>query len=410
MDFEYSAKSKEWIARVSAFMDRHVYPNVETFESQHASGDRWVTPQIVHDLKELAKKEGLWNMFMPPHKEHDKGEWHGAGLTNLEYAPLAEIMGRVAWASEVFNCSAPDTGNMEVLHYYGTEEQNVKWLRPLMNGDIRSAFLMTEPAVGSSDATNIETRIERKGDEYVINGRKWWSSGAGRERCKVSILMGKTDPEARTHAQQSMVLVPTDTPGVTVVRNLLVFGYDDRETHSEVLFEDVRVPVTNLLGPEGGGFMMSQARLGPGRIHHCMRLIGMAERALAEMCARVQERVAFGKPIAEQGVVQEWIADSRIEIDQARLLTRHAAWLLDEAGTKGARNEISAIKVVAPTMACKVIDRAIQAFGGAGVSQDTPLAEMYAAARTLRLADGPDEVHRMVIARRELRKYEPARS
>ena len=406
MSFQMTDRAQALQDDLLAFMDEHVYPAEAVYlEQMRESGDPVFHPPIVEELKVEARRRGLWNLFLP-----HATEWT-EGLTNAEYAPLAEITGRSPHlAPEALNCSAPDTGNMELLAMFGTPEQQEQWLKPLLEGEIRSCFSMTEPAVASSDATNIETRIERDGDEYVINGRKWWSSGAGRERCKVSILMGKTDPEARTHAQQSMVLVPTDTPGVTVVRNLLVFGYDDRETHSEVLFEDVRVPVTNLLGPEGGGFMMSQARLGPGRIHHCMRLIGMAERALAEMCARVQERVAFGKPIAEQGVVQEWIADSRIEIDQARLLTRHAAWLLDEAGTKGARNEISAIKVVAPTMACKVIDRAIQAFGGAGVSQDTPLAEMYAAARTLRLADGPDEVHRMVIARRELRKYEPARS
>ena len=406
MSFQMTDRAQALQDDLLAFMDEHVYPAEAVYlEQMRESGDPVFHPPIVEELKVEARRRGLWNLFLP-----HATEWT-EGLTNAEYAPLAEITGRSPHlAPEALNCSAPDTGNMELLAMFGTPEQQEQWLKPLLEGEIRSCFSMTEPAVASSDATNIETRIERDGDEYVINGRKWWSSGAGRERCKVSILMGKTDPEARTHAQQSMVLVPTDTPGVTVVRNLLVFGYDDRETHSEVLFEDVRVPVTNLLGPEGGGFMMSQARLGPGRIHHCMRLIGMAERALAEMCARVQERVAFGKPIAEQGGVQEWIADSRIEIDQARLLTRHAAWLLDEAGTKGARNEISAIKVVAPTMACKVIDRAIQAFGGAGVSQDTPLAEMYAAARTLRLADGPDEVHRMVIARRELRKYEPARS
>ncbi len=405
MSFQMTDRAQALQDELLAFMDERVYPAEAVYlEQMRASGDPVFHPPIVEELKVEARRRGLWNLFLP-----HATEWT-EGLTNAEYAPLAEITGRSPHlAPEALNCSAPDTGNMELLAMFGTPEQQEQWLKPLLEGEIRSCFSMTEPAVASSDATNIETSIERDGDEYVINGRKWWSSGAGRERCKVSILMGKTDPSARTHAQQSMVLVPTDTPGVTVVRNLLVFGYDDRETHSEVLFEDVRVPVTNLLGPEGGGFMMSQARLGPGRIHHCMRLIGMAERALAEMCARVQERVAFGKPIAEQGVVQEWIADSRIEIDQARLLTRHAAWLLDEAGTKGARNEISAIKVVAPTMACKVIDRAIQAFGGAGVSQDTPLAEMYAAARTLRLADGPDEVHRMVIARRELRKYEPAR-
>ena len=365
MSFQMTDRAQALQDDLLAFMDEHVYPAEAVYlEQMRESGDPVFHPPIVEELKVEARRRGLWNLFLP-----HATEWT-AGLTNAEYAPLAEITGRSPHlAPEALNCSAPDTGNMELLAMFGTPEQQEQWLKPLLEGD-PLLLLDTEPAVASSDATNIETH--RDGDEYVINGRKWWSSGAGRERCKVSILMGKTDPEARTHAQQSMVLVPTDTPGVTVVRNLLVFGYDDRETHSEVLFEDVRVPVTNLLGPEGGGFMMSQARLGPGRIHHCMRLIGMAERALAEMCARVQERVAFGKPIAEQGVVQEWIADSRIEIDQARLLTRHAAWLLDEAGTKGARNEISAIKVVAPTMACKVIDRAIQAFGGAGSPRTRP--------------------------------------
>jgi len=405
MSFQTTERGLALQEQLLAFMDEHVYPAEATYaEQMAASGDPIFHPPIIEDLKLEARRRGLWNLFLP-----HATEWT-EGLSNAEYAPLAEITGRSPHlAPEALNCAAPDTGNMEILTMFGTPEQQERWLKPLLEGEIRSCFAMTEPAVASSDATNIETDIRREGDEYVINGRKWWTSGAGRERTKVAILMGKTDKEARTHAQQSFILVPMDTPGVTRVRNLRVFGYDDRETHSEVLFEDVRVPVTNLLGPEGGGFMMSQARLGPGRIHHCMRLIGMAERALAEMCQRVQDRVAFGKPIAEQGVVQEWIADSRIEIDQARLLTQHAAWMLDEGGPKGARNEISAIKVVAPNMACRVIDRAIQAFGGAGVSQDTPLAEMYAAARTLRLADGPDEVHRMVIARRELRRYEPAR-
>jgi acyl-CoA dehydrogenase len=401
MSFVQTERGRDLEERLLAFMDERIYPAEAVYtEQMRESGDPIFHPPIVEELKEDARRRGLWNLFLP-----HATQWT-EGLTNAEYAPLAEITGRSPHlAPEALNCAAPDTGNMELLTMFGTPEQQERWLAPLLEGEIRSCFAMTEPDVASSDATNISTRIERDGDEYVINGRKWWSSGAGRERTKIAIVMGKTDPDARTHSQQSMILVPFDTPGLTRVRNLRVFGYDDRETHSELLFEDVRVPVTNLLGPEGGGFMMSQARLGPGRIHHCMRLIGMAERALALMCARVQQRVAFGKPIAEQGVVQEWIADSRIEIDQARLLTRHAAWLLDEAGTKGARNEISAIKVVAPNVACRVIDRAIQAFGGAGVSEDTPLAEMYAAARTLRLADGPDEVHRMVIARRELRQY-----
>jgi acyl-CoA dehydrogenase len=404
MTYQNTDRGRELEERLLAFMDERVYPAEAVYHEQMAaSGDPIFHPPIVEELKAEARERGLWNLFLP-----HATQWT-EGLSNSEYAPLAEITGRSPHlAPEALNCAAPDTGNMEILAMFGTPEQQERWLQPLLEGEIRSCFAMTEPAVASSDATNIQTEIRRDGDDYVINGRKWWTSGAGRERCKVAILMGKTDPTAREHAQQSFVLVPMDTPGVTVVRNLRVFGYDDRETHSEVLFEDVRVPASNLIGPEGGGFMMSQARLGPGRIHHCMRLIGMAERALDAMCQRAHERVAFGKPLAEQGVVQEEIADSRIEIDQARLLTRHAAWLLDEAGGKGARNAISAIKVVAPSMACRVIDRAIQVHGGAGVSEDTPLAEMYAAARTLRLADGPDEVHRMVIARRELRRHEPA--
>jgi acyl-CoA dehydrogenase len=329
-------------------------------------------------------------------------------LSNVDYAPLAEISGRSPLAPEAMNCSAPDTGNMEILTMFGTSEQKERWLQPLLEGEIRSCFAMTEPAVASSDATNIECSIRREEDEYVINGRKWWISGAASDRCKVAILMGKTDPDAPTHLQQSMVLVPLDTPGVDIVRALPVFGYQDREGHCEIAFDDVRVPVSNVLGEEGGGFAIAQARLGPGRIHHCMRSIGMAERALGLMAGRVQARVAFGKRLAEQGVIQEWIADSRIEIDQARLYTMYAAWLMDTVGNKGARTEISAIKVVAPNVALRVVDRAIQAHGAAGVSNDFPLAAMYAGLRTLRLADGPDEVHRMVIARRELRKHERA--
>ncbi len=331
-------------------------------------------------------------------------------MSNTDYAPLAEISGRSPLAPEAMNCSAPDTGNMEILTMFGTAEQKEQWLQPLLEGEIRSCFAMTEPAVASSDATNIECSIRRDGDDYVINGRKWWISGAASHRCRIAIVMGKTDTEAPTHLQQSMVLVPLDTPGVTIVRALPVFGYQDREGHCEISFEDVRVPVTNVLGEEGGGFAIAQARLGPGRIHHCMRCIGMAERALEAMCRRVQSRVAFGKRLGEQGVIQEWIADSRIEIDQARLLTLDAAWLMDKVGNKGARTEISAIKVVAPNVALRVADRAIQAHGAAGVSDDFPLAAMYAGLRTLRLADGPDEVHRMVIARRELRKYETDRN
>jgi acyl-CoA dehydrogenase len=341
----------------------------------------------------------LWNLFLP-----HATEWTD-GLSNLDYAPLAEIMGRSHLASEATNCAAPDTGNMEILTMFGTPEQKEQWLVPLLAGEIRSCFAMTEPAVASSDATNIECSIRRDGDEYVINGRKWWTSGAASHRCKVAILMGKTDPEAATHLQQSMVLVPLDTPGVHIERALPVFGYQDREGHCEISFTDVRVPATNLLGQEGGGFAIAQARLGPGRIHHCMRTLGAAERALELMCRRVVDRTAFGKPLASQGVIQTWIADGRMEIDQARLLTLYAAWLMDNVGNKAARTEISAIKVVAPNVALRVIDHAIQAHGGAGVSDDTPLAAMYAGIRTLRLADGPDEVHRMVIARRELRRY-----
>ncbi len=402
MEFAPSARSQELQDRLLAFMDERVYPAEADYHQQMAdAGDPNAHPQIVEDLKAEARSRGLWNLFLPYETEWTEG------LSNVDYAPLAEIMGRSGeLAPEALNCAAPDTGNMELLHLYGTDEQKEQWLAPLLQGEIRSCFAMTEPAVASSDATNIECSIRRDGNDYVINGRKWWISGAASDRCKVAILMGKTDPDAPTYSQQSMILVPLDTPGLTKVRNLPVFGYQDREGHSELLFEDVRVPATNLLGNEGDGFMMAQARLGPGRIHHCMRCIGAAERALELMCRRARSRTAFGKTLAEQGVVQEAIAESRIEIEQARLLTMKSAWLMDTVGNKGARVEISAIKVIAPNMALRVIDRAIQVHGGAGVSDDFPLAAMYAGIRTLRLADGPDEVHRMTIARRELRRYE----
>jgi acyl-CoA dehydrogenase len=400
MEFEFSPAARELRERLVAFMQERVIPAEATYRQQMAaSGDDHFHPPIIEDLKVEARGRGLWNLFLP-----HATEWT-QGLSNLDYAPLAEIMGRSPLASEATNCAAPDTGNMEILTMFGTPEQQDRWLVPLLEGEIRSCFAMTEPAVASSDATNIECSIRREGDEYVINGRKWWTSGAASSRCKVAILMGKTDPEAPTHRQQSMVLVPMDTPGVEVVRALPVFGYQDREGHCEVTFTDVRVPVTNLLGEEGGGFAMAQARLGPGRIHHCMRTLGAAERALELMCQRVVSREAFGKPLASQGVIQTWIADARIDIDQARLLTLYAAWLMDNVGNKAARTEISAIKVVAPNVALRVIDHAIQAHGGAGVSDDFPLAAMYAGIRTLRIADGPDEVHRMVIARRELRRF-----
>ena len=404
MDFELSPKASELHDTLRTFMDESVFPAEATYRDQMAeSGDPHFHPPVVEELKAEARKRGLWNLFLP-----HKTEWTD-GLSNIDYAPLAELSGRSPLAPEAMNCSAPDTGNMEILTMFGTPEQKERWLQPLLEGEIRSCFAMTEPAVASSDATNIECSIRREDDEYVINGRKWWISGAASHRCKVAILMGKTDPSAPTHLQQSMVLVPLDTPGVTIVRALPVFGFQDREGHCEILFEDARVPATNVLGEEGGGFAIAQARLGPGRIHHCMRCIGMAERALEAMCRRVRGRVAFGMALAEQGVIREWIADSRIEIDQARLLTLNAAWLMDQVGNKGARTEISAIKVAAPNVALRVVDRAIQAHGAAGVSNDFPLAAMYAGLRTLRLADGPDEVHRMVIARRELRKYEEDR-
>jgi acyl-CoA dehydrogenase len=401
MEFAYSEKVQKLRAKLQGFMDAHVYPNEETYHRQVAEGDRWRPTQIVEELKKLARKEGLWNLFLPESKL-------GAGLTNLEYAPLCEIMGRVHWAPEVFNCSAPDTGNMEVLERYGTPEQKKQWLEPLLNGEIRSCYAMTEPAVASSDATNIESRIERRGDHYVINGQKWWSSGAPDPRCKLFIFMGKTDPaHSDRHKQQSMILVPRDAPGVKILRWLPVFGYDDApHGHAEVRFENVTVPASNILLGEGRGFEIAQGRLGPGRIHHCMRLIGQAERALEKMCKRVKERVAFGKPVAEQSVTLERIAESRIAIDQVRLLVLRAAYLMDTVGNKEARAEIAMIKVAAPNMALKVIDWAIQAHGGAGVCDDFGLAYAYAAARTLRLADGPDEVHRNQIGKLELRKYE----
>jgi acyl-CoA dehydrogenase len=398
MDFSHSDKVKELIARVTSFMDRHVYQNEATYHDQLGKGDRWRPPPIIEDLKRKARGEGLWNLFLPKSK-------HGAGLTNLEYAPLCEIMGRSPIAPEVFNCAAPDTGNMEVLERYGTEEQKERWLKPLLAGEIRSCFAMSEPQVASSDATNIESRILRDGNDYVINGRKWWSSGAGDPRCKIFIFMGKTDPSAPKHRQQSMILVPRDTAGVTLVRTLPVFGYDDApHGHGEVLFDNVRVPNSNILLGEGRGFEIAQGRLGPGRIHHCMRTIGRAERALEAMVKRVKSRVAFGKSLVEQGTIRADIANSRIEIDQARLLTLHAAYLMDTVGNKEARAAIAMIKIVAPNMALSVIDRAIQAFGGAGVCDDFPLASAWAHTRTLRLADGPDEVHRETVAKIEIAK------
>ncbi|HKL63254.1 MAG TPA: acyl-CoA dehydrogenase [Woeseiaceae bacterium] len=397
MNFEYSDKVSRLRERVTEFMNEYVYPNEAAYEEYvDASEDRWVVPPVMEELKAKAKEEDLWNLFLPESE-------YGAGLTNLEYAPLAEIMGRSPIASEAFNCSAPDTGNMEVLVRYGNEEQRKQWLEPLLEGRIRSAFAMTEPAVASSDATNIEASIVRDGDEYVINGRKWWTSGAMDPRCEIFIFMGKTNPDADRHSQQSMILVPRDTPGVTIVRPLTVYGYDDApHGHAEVAFEDVRVPASNLLLGEGRGFEIAQGRLGPGRIHHCMRCIGAAERAIEAMCKRADERVAFGRPLANQGVVREAIANSRMEIDQARLLTLKAADMMDKVGNKVARAEIAMIKVVAPTMALNVLDRAIQVHGGGGVCQDFSLARTWANLRTLRMADGPDEVHRNSLAKLEL--------
>ena len=404
MDFEPSTRASDYLARMQDFMDEAVYPAEPVYAQQRrdlaAQGRTHTLPDVVEELKADARSRGLWNLFLPD--AHDPAH----GLSVLEYAPIAELSGRsVEIAPEAINCSAPDTGNMELLHMFGTQEQRAQWLEPLLDGTIRSGFAMTEPDVASSDATNITTSIVRDGDHYVINGRKWWTTGASDPRCSIFILMGKTDPEADVHHQQSMVLVPVDTPGVEIVRSLPVFGYHDQHGHAEIRFTDVRVPVTNLLGEEGSGFALAQARLGPGRIHHCMRAIGMAERALDLMTVRSINRVAFGKPLAQQGVVQQQIAESRLEIEQARLLTLKAAWMIDRVGAKGARVEIAAIKVAAPRAALSVIDRAIQVFGGAGVSDDVPLAQMYAFARTLRLADGPDEVHLRDIARAELKKH-----
>ncbi|HEX4157157.1 MAG TPA: acyl-CoA dehydrogenase family protein [Rhizomicrobium sp.] len=403
MDFDYSLRQKEWMARLAAFMDAHVYPAEAVYAAQMEeatrSGNRWIVVPVVEELKAQAKAQGLWNMFLPD------GKW-GAGLGNLDYAPLAEMMGRVKFASEVFNCSAPDTGNMEVLARYGSPAQQEQWLKPLLAGEMRSAFVMTEPDVASSDATNIATRIERDGDHYIINGRKWWSSGTGDSRCKILIVMGKTDPSADKYHQQSQVLVPTNTPGVKIERMLPVFGFDDApHGHGEVLFENVKVPVGNVILGEGRGFEIAQGRLGPGRIHHCMRTIGAAERALEKMVTRLLSREAFGKKIADHSVWEQRVAEARIEIEMCRLLTLKAADMMDKFGNKVARAEIAMIKVAAPRMALKVVDDAIQAWGGAGVTTDSGLARTYASLRTLRLADGPDEVHNRTIARLEYAKY-----
>ena len=398
--YAVSARATDIRLRLSAFMDEYIYPNENIYREQGLTGDRWQLRPIVEDLKAKAKVAELWNLFLPESEQ-------GAGLTNLEYAPLCEIMGRCTWSAEVFNCSAPDTGNMEVLVRYGTPDQQLRWLKPLLAGEIRSCFAMTEPDVASSDATNIQSRIDRDGESYILNGHKWWTSGAGDPRCTLCIFMGKSDPTAAAYQQQSMILVPLDTPGITIKRMLSVYGYDDApHGHAEVLFENVRVPADSMLLGEGRGFEIAQGRLGPGRIHHCMRLIGLAERALEAMCRRVQSRVAFGKRLSEQGTIRAEIADSRIEIDQARLLTMQAAHLMDTVGNKAARREISMIKVVAPNMALRVIDRAVQVHGAGGVCEDHFLANAWANARTLRLADGPDEVHRETIAKLELRQYQ----
>lgn len=404
MNFDYSPKVQDMRERLLAFFDAHIYPNerrfVEEIEANRRAGNAWIPTQLIEELKPKARAAGLWNLFLPRSPRAPEG------LSNLEYAPLCEIMGRVPWAAEVFNCSAPDTGNMETIERYGTEAQKDRWLEPLLKGEIRSAFLMTEPAVASSDATNIECSIAREGDEYVINGRKWWSSGAGDPRCQIYIVMGKTDLEAGRHEQQSMILVPANTPGIRVIRPLSVFGYDDApHGHMEVELKNVRVPVSNLLLGEGRGFEIAQGRLGPGRIHHCMRSIGAAERALELLCQRAIARTAFGKTIAQQTVTQERIAEARCSIEQARLLTLKAAYMMDTVGNKVAKAEIAMIKIVAPNMALKIIDWAIQVYGGAGVSDDTPLAYMWAMQRTLRLADGPDEVHRNSLAKLELARH-----
>jgi acyl-CoA dehydrogenase len=401
MDFQPSQRCSEFVERLQAFMDEHVYPAEPVYTQQlRDSGDPHHQPAVMEELKVRAREAGLWNMFLPD-------EEHGAGLSNSDYAPLAEIMGRSPIASEACNCSAPDTGNMEVLHQFGTPEQKERWLRPLLEGEIRSAFAMTEPDVASSDATNIQLRIQRDGEDYVLNGRKWWTTNAMHPHCRIMIVMGKTQTDGPIHKQQSQILVPMDTPGVSIVRELPVFGYHDQDGHGEVDFSEVRVPASNLIAGEGDGFMIAQARLGPGRIHHCMRAIGAAERALEAMCRRAVSRVTFGQPIAMRGNVQDWIAESRIEIEMARLLTLKAAWMMDTVGNRHARTEIAAIKVAAPNVALKVLDRAIQVHGGGGVSEDFGLASAYAHLRTLRLADGPDEVHKLSIARRELAPYIP---
>jgi len=411
MDFSFSPRTQELQAKLQRFMDDYIYPAEARYTAEiaanTAAGKRWTPLQVIEELKVKARAQGLWNLFLPPSADGSSREAeYGPGLSNQEYAPLAEIMGRVMWSSEVFNCSAPDTGNMETIVRYGSAEHKKRWAEPLLDGKIRSAFAMTEPAVASSDATNIAASIQRDGDDYVINGRKWWISGAGDPRCAIYIFMGKTDPEAPRHSQQSMILVPANTPGVTVIRPLPVFGYDDApHGHCEILFENVRVPASNILLGEGRGFEIAQGRLGPGRIHHCMRLIGLAERALELMCRRASSRVAFGRTVAEQGVTRERIAEARCMIEQARLLTLKSAWMMDVAGNKTAKAEIAMIKVVAPTMACQVIDWAMQVHGGGGVSDDFPLAYFYAMARTLRYADGPDEVHRNAIAKLELGRY-----
>ena len=407
MDFSISERQRYWRDRIVTFMAKHVYPAVDTVQAQMEGfgKDRWKVIPVLEELKAKAKAEGLWNLFLPP-SDHDEGTFHGAGLTNLEYALCAEEMGRLPFASEVFNCSAPDTGNMEVLHRYGSQDQKERWLKPLMAGEIRSAFLMTEPAVASSDATNIETSMARDGDHYVINGRKWWSSGVGDPRCKIAIVMGKTDPTAAKHAQQSQILVPLDTPGIKIVRMLPVFGFDDApHGHGEVILDNVRVPHTNLILGEGRGFEIAQGRLGPGRIHHCMRTVGVAEAALEKMVRRLQSRVAFGKRIADHSVWEQRVAEARIDIEMTRLLCLKAADMMDKVGNKAARLEIAMIKVAAPRVALKIIDDAIQAHGGGGVTSDFGLAKAYAGIRTLRLADGPDEVHNRAIARLEYARH-----
>lgn len=398
MDFELSERAKDFQQRLQAFMDECVYPAEPTYVAQvRAAATPHVHPPVMEELKEEARKRGLWNLFLPDPA-------HGPGLSYLEYAPLAELMGRTMIAAEATNCNAPDTGNMEVLHQFGTEEQKARWLQPLLDGEIRSGFAMTEPDVASSDATNVQLSMVRDGDELVLNGRKWWTTGVLHPRCRILIVMGKTDPDAHVYAQQSMVLVPLDTPGLEVVRSLPVFGYHDPEGHAELKFTDVRVPVENVVAQPGAGFLIAQARLGPGRIHHCMRAIGAAERALELMCARADARETFGKPVSTRSNIRDWIAEARIELEMLRLLVLKTAWLVDRVGGKNARIEVAAIKVAAPNVALKIIDRAIQVHGGAGVSDDTPLAYMYAHMRTLRLADGPDEVHKLSIARRELRR------